>query len=280
MQTVGVRGSACVGGIRPRADFFSGLVKVTSIFLAISVSASTSLQASDINQSHAGIPAARGGVLTSRERMVAPGSYYAGYGSGEARTYRGPMVIAPRWRQNQAGLAKDPANNVANDRAQDVRLNGANASVASQSLSSAQGTGQKNIKLPAGMKPQVISPEERSQAAAKINQKFQQAENKAANESGVRPDRRNRLEQSRAFFVGLLDYGYPLSLLDTWCDDLLDDQVDAGMPIDLVDSYWGQPVSTQDYVEYYNPYEVCTYQTPDGNYLQVTFQNGVVSQAM
>src|ERR1700721_2231735 len=29
MQTVGVRGSACawVGGIRPRADFFSGLVK-------------------------------------------------------------------------------------------------------------------------------------------------------------------------------------------------------------------------------------------------------------
>jgi hypothetical protein len=130
------------------------------------------------------------------------------------------------------------------------------------------------------MKPQVISPAERSQAAAKIDQKFQQAENKVANEPGVRSDRRNRLEQSRAFFIGLLDYGYLLSLLDTWCDDLLDDQVDAGMPIDLVDSYWGQPVSTQDYVEYYNPYEVCTYQTPDGNYLQVTFQNGVVSQTM
>jgi hypothetical protein len=282
MQTVGFRGSACawVGGIRPRADFFSGLVKVTSILLAISVSASPGLQASDIHQSHAGIPAARGGVLTSRGRMVAPGSYYTGYGSGEARTYRGPLVVAPRWRQNQAGLAKDPANNVANDRTQDARLNGANSSVASQSLSSPQGTGQKTIKLPAGMKPQVISPAERSQAAGKINQKFQQAENKVANEPGVRPDRRNRLEQSRAFFIGLLDYGYPLSLLDTWCDDLLDDQVDAGMPIDLVDSYWGQPVSTQDYVEYYNPYEVCTYQTPDGNYLQVTFQNGVVSQAM
>jgi hypothetical protein len=111
MQTVGLRGSACAwaGGIRPRADFFSGLVKVTSIFLAISVSASTGLQASDIHQSHAGIPAARGGVLTSRGRMVAPGSYYTAYGSGEARTYPGPLVIAPRWRQNQAGLAKDPA---------------------------------------------------------------------------------------------------------------------------------------------------------------------------
>ncbi|HXM04897.1 MAG TPA: hypothetical protein VN939_19950 [Chthoniobacterales bacterium] len=280
MQTVGLRGSACawVGGIRPRADFFSGLVKVTSIFLAIGVSASTSLQASDIHQSYAGTPMAGGRVLTSRGGMA--GFYYNGYGSGEVRSYRGPMVIAPRWRQNQAGLAKDSSNNVGNDRTQDARLNGANLAAASQSLSSPQGTGQKSINLPAGMKPQVISPAERSQAAANINQKFQQAENKVASQPGVRPDRRNRLEQSRVYFLGLLDYGCPLSLLDTWCDDLLDDQVDDGMPIDLIDSYWGEPVSTQDYVEYYNPYQVCTYQTPDGNYRQVTFQNGVVSQAM
>jgi len=282
MQTVGFRGSACawVGGIRPLADFFSGLIKVTSILLVISVSTSTGLWASDNHQSHAGIPATGGRVLASRGGMIARGFYYNGYQPGEVRAYRGPTVIAPRWRQNQAGLAKDPANNVANDRTQDARLNGANSSVASQSLSSPQGTARKTINLPAGMKPQVISPAERSQAATNINQKFQQAENKMASQPGVRPDRRNRLEQSRVFFLGLLDYGYPLSLLDTWCDDLLDDQVDDGMPIDLIDSYWGEPVSTQDYVEYYNPYQVCTYQTPDGNYRQVTFQNGVVSQAM
>jgi hypothetical protein len=53
--------------------------------------------------------------------------------------------------------------------------------------------------------------------------------------------------------------------------------VDTGMPVDLVDSYWGQPVSSQEYEEYYTPYQVCTYQTPDGNYRQVTFQNGVVA---
>jgi hypothetical protein len=187
------------------------------------------------------------------------------------------MMIAPQGRQNQAGIAQDPANNIGKERAQQSEsLNVAHVSVASQSHSAAQGTVRRPIGLPAGVKPRVITQAERSQATANINQKFQQAENKIANRPSDRPDRRNRLEQSRAFFIGLIDWGYPLSQLDTWCDDLLDDQIDVGMPVDLIDSYWGQPVSTQDYEEYYNPYEVCTYLTPDGNYRQVTFQNGVV----
>ena len=89
-----------------------------------------------------------------------------------------------------------------------------------------------------------------------------------------------RLEQSRVFLISLIDFGYALQLLDLWCDDLLNDQVDLGMPIDLIDLYWGQPIATQEYVEYYTPYEICTYQTPQGGYRQVTFQNGVVTRAM
>jgi hypothetical protein len=282
MQTGGFRTPACssFAGSKPRAGLLGGLIKVVLFSLAISASASAGSLASNAHQARPGIPAAGARILAAHTGMAA--HYYTGYRPGESRDHRGPLVAAPRWRENPAGIDEEPANNVAKARTENTGpgLNGANLSVASQSLSPAQGRGQKPINLPSGVKPQVTTLAERSQAAANITQKFQQAENKIANKPWTSPDRRNRLEQSRVFFIGLIDWGYPLSLLDTWCDDLLDDQVDVGMPIDLIDSYWGQPVSTQDYVEYYNPYEVCTYQTPDGNYRQVTFQNGVVAQAM
>jgi hypothetical protein len=257
-------------------------MKVVLLSLAISVSALTGLKASDIHQSRGVTPAVGGRMVATHGRVGIRGFYYNGYGLGGFQAYRGPLVVAPRWKQNQAGAAQDPANRVANAGTQGAgtQSNGANLSAASQSLSSAQGTAKKPINLPPGVKPQVTTPAERSQAAANINQKFQQAENKMSNQLWSRPDRRNRLEQSRVCFIGLIDCGYPLLLLDTWCDDLLDDQVDVGMPVDLVDSYWGQPVSTQEYEEYYTPYEVYIYQTPDGNYRQVTFQNGLVVQSM
>ena len=263
-----------IAGSKPRAGFTGRLIKVVLLSLAITVSASAGSLASNTLQSLPGIPGAGARILAPNARTAAHGVYYVGN--------RGPLVIAPRWRHNQAGIAQQPASNVAEARTEDAgpELNRSKLSVTSQSFSTAQGTARKPINLPLGIKPQVTTPAERSQAAANINQKFQQAQNKMANKLLTSPDRRNRLEQSRVFFITLIDWGYPLSLLDTWCDDLLDDQVDLGMPIGLIDSYWGQPVSTQDYVEYYNPYEVCTYQTPDGNYRQVTFQNGVVTQAM
>jgi hypothetical protein len=257
-------------------------MKVVFLSLAISASASAGSLISDTHQARPGMPVAGARIFAPHARMAVRGFYYTGYRPGEFRAYRGPLVYAPRWRQNHSGVAEDPANNVAKARALESgpQSDGANLSVASQSFSAAQGTAQKPINLPSGVKPQVASQAERTQAAANINQKFQQAQNKMANKASERPDRRNRLEQSRVFFITLIDWGYPLTLLDTWCDDLLDDQVDAGMPSALIDSYWGQPVSTQDYVEYYTPYEVRTYQTPDGNYRQVTFQNGVVTQSM
>jgi hypothetical protein len=265
----------------PLAGLLGGPIKVILISLAISVSAWTDLQAWDIHQSRAGAPAVGGRMLVPRGRTGVSGFYYNGYRLGGFQPYRGPLVIAPRWRQNQGGAAEDPANHVADGaQAAGPQSNGANLSAASQSLSSAQGTARKPINLPPGIKPQVTTPAERSQAVANIKQKFQQAENKVSNQPWTQPNRRNRLEQSCVCFIALIDWGYPLSLLDTWCNDLLDDQVDVGMPVDLVDAYWGQPVSTQEYEEYYTPYEVYTYQTPDGNYRQVTFQNGVVTQPM
>jgi hypothetical protein len=80
------------------------------------------------------------------------------------------------------------------------------------------------------------------------------------------------------FLLNLIDLGYAPLIVDSWCGDLLDDQIDDGMPMDLVDTYWGQPVATQEFVEYYVPYEVCTYRTADGDYRQVTYKNRVVSR--
>jgi hypothetical protein len=220
-------------------------------------------------------------IFAPQPRMAAQSFYYSGYRPGGVRGNQGPMVYDPRSRLNQSGAEENPANSLGRGTQEAARQSeGANLSVASQSLSPAQGAAQRSINLPAGVKPQITTPAERSQAAGNINQKFQQAVNKIASKPWASPDRRNRLEQSRAYFISLIDWGYPLTLLDTWCDDLLDDQVDVGMPEALVDSYWGQPVSTQDYEEYYTPYEACTYQTPDGNYRQITFQNGLVAQAM
>jgi len=78
--------------------------------------------------------------------------------------------------------------------------------------------------------------------------------------------------------LNLIDLGYAPLIVDGWFDDLLNDQIDDGMPMDLVDDYWGQPVDTQEFVEYYVPYEICTYRTAEGDYRQVTYRNRVVSR--
>jgi hypothetical protein len=232
MQTGGFRGPACsfFGGFRPGAGFSSGLVKVGLFSLAISVSASAGSLASNPRQSRPGMPVVGARIFAPRAAMAVSGSYYTGYRPGEFRGNQGPLVYAPRPGENQASVAEDPLNNVAKARTQDPtrQSEATNLSALSRSLSPAQGTAQRPINLPAGVKPQVTTPAERSQAAGNINQKFQQAVNKMASKPWTSPDRRNRLEQSRVYFIGLIDWGYPLTLLDTWCDDLLDDQVDVG----------------------------------------------------
>jgi hypothetical protein len=118
-----------------------------------------------------------------------------------------------------------------------------------------------------------------SEARARINEKFQRYENKFASDPRISDDRRERLNRTRVFLLNLIDLGYVPLIIDSWCEDLLNDQIDDGMPMDLVDAYWGQPVDTQEFVEYYVPYEICTYRTADGDYRQVTYKNRVVSRA-
>jgi hypothetical protein len=117
-----------------------------------------------------------------------------------------------------------------------------------------------------------------SEARASINEKFQRYENRFASDPRMSDERRERLNRTRAFFVNLIDFGYAPLTVDSWCDDLLDNQVDDGMPMDLVDTYWGQPVETQEFVEYDVPYELYTYRSDDGNYHQVTYKDSVVAQ--
>jgi hypothetical protein len=283
MRTAGLRDLACssIADLWARAGFLASFTSVTSLLLATAVISSAGSLNWQMNQASAAFPMIGNHTIAARAGEPGPGFYYSGYRVQGMRDHRGPLVVAPQWRSNQESVARDSAGNTEQPRAVEPmpQSKDLNPMVAARRFSpNGQGTG--SISPPAGIKTQNSSPAERSETAANINHKFQQAENKTANQPLAHPERRNRLEQARIFFITLIDVGYPLQLLDTWCDDLLNDQVDAGMPVDLVDSYWGQPVSTQEYVEYYTPYQVCTYQTPDGNFRQVTFQNGVVAQAM
>jgi hypothetical protein len=110
---------------------------------------------------------------------------------------------------------------------------------------------------------------------ARINGKFQRYENKFASDPRIPDERRESLNRARISLFNLIDLGYAPFLVDSWCNDLLNDQIADGMPMDLVDAYWGQPVETQEFVEYYVAYEVCTYRTVDGDYRQVTYKNRV-----
>jgi hypothetical protein len=133
------------------------------------------------------------------------------------------------------------------------------------------------INVP-GKRSTSLNPALASNAGARIDSKFERYRERIAARSGMDERRRDRLDRSRAYLVNLIDLGYAPSLVDSWGDDLLNDEVVDGMPMDLVDSYWGSPVATQDFVEYYTPYELCTYLTAQGDYRQVTYNNRIVSQ--
>jgi hypothetical protein len=102
-----------------------------------------------------------------------------------------------------------------------------------------------------------------------IPRRLKRAQGSTKNSSGMRislllthdgfPTAVERASIGQEFFLlCLIDLGYAPPIVDSWCDDLLNDQIDDEMPMDLVDAYWGQAVSTQEFVEYYVHYEVCT----------------------
>lgn len=86
-------------------------------------------------------------------------------------------------------------------------------------------------------------------------------------------ERKRRHEQSQALLIELIDLGYTPSLVAGWCDDLFADQIVAGMPLDLVEAYWGDPL----YIQTSGPEEILTY--PFGNlYRQVILVGGEVTE--
>jgi hypothetical protein len=118
-----------------------------------------------------------------------------------------------------------------------------------------------------------------NEAQNRINERFGEYAKRIADNprlSFAEKERQSRLDRCRTFLVNLIYVGYAPDLVYSWTDDLLNDEVVDGMPTDLVDLYWGVPIYTQVFVEYYVPYENRYYRTPAGDYRQVTFANNVV----
>ena len=228
-----------------------------------------------------GLNAPHGSVATQNP-------YLSGYREQpmEHPEYRGPLVSPNREAaRSRNGSPPDPSNQVSTIRRQGVvpqtrelnppelvrpfatRGQGPHSDSATINGHSSEIGAQHRSPYPAA-----------SEDSARINEKFQRYEDKFASYPQMSDDRREKLNRTRDFLFNLIGLGYAPFTVDSWCDDLLDDRVDDGMPMDLVDTYWGQPVDTQEFVEYYVPYELYTYRSDDGNYHQVTYRNGIVSR--
>jgi hypothetical protein len=90
--------------------------------------------------------------------------------------------------------------------------------------------------------------------------------------------RRDRLFRTHAFLVDLVDFGWPVDLVDTWSDDIVGDQIAVGMPSDLVLDYWGDPLTVNAVSLPDGPAQIWTYAAATGGRLRVTIEgNRVIS---
>jgi hypothetical protein len=200
--------------------------------------------------------------------------------------YRGPLVSPNRETAgSRNGFVPSPASEIGTIRRQEAapQTRDLNPPAAARPFGAAPQGPQPDSAEISAQKSKIGSQNlsadpAASEARARVNEKFRRYEDKFASEPRISDDRRERLNRARVFLLNLIDLGYAPLIDDSWCDDLFDDQIEDGMPMDLVDAYWGQPVDTQEFVEYYVPYEVCTYRTADGDYRRVTYKNRVVSR--
>ena len=233
-------------------------------------------------------PVQRIGFTAPHDSVAVYNPYLSRYRGGTMGypEYRGPLVAPNRETVgSRNGFVPSPASQIGTIRRQEAapQTRGLNPPAAARPFGAAlQGPQRDSAEINAqrseiGSQHLSADPAA-SEARARVNEKFQRYENKFASDPLISDDRRERLNRARVFLLNLIDLGYASLIVVSWCDDLLDDQIDDGMPMDLVDAYWGQPVDTQEFVEYYVPYEVCTYRTADGDYRQVTYKNRVVSR--
>jgi hypothetical protein len=226
-------------------------------------------------------PVQRIGFTASHGDVAAGNPYFGGYRGGAMGypEYRGPLVARNREPVgSRNAFVPSPANQIDTIRRPAVasQTRDPNPPAAARpSGAPAQGPQRDSAEI--GSQHLSANPAA-SEARARINEKFQRSENKFASDPKISDDRRERINRTRLFLVNLIDLGYAPLIVDSWCDDLLNNQIDDGMPMDLVDTYWGQPVETQEFVEYDVPYELYTYRSDDGNYHQVTYKDSVVAQ--
>jgi hypothetical protein len=234
-------------------------------------------------------PVQRIGFTASHGNVDAHNPYLSGYRGGAMgySEYRGSLAAPNRETVgSRNGFVPSPASQIGTIRRQEVipQTRDLNPPAAARpfgapSQGPQRGSAEINARRSEIGSQHLSANPAASDARARINDKFQRYENKFASDPRISDGRREPLNRARVFLLNLIDLGYAPLMVDNWCDALLNDQIDDGMPMDLVDAYWGQPVETQEFVEYYVPYEVCTYRTADGDYRQVTYKNGVVSRS-
>src|SRR6266436_6698470 len=234
-------------------------------------------------------PVQRIGSTASHGNVDAHNPYLSGYRGGAMgySEYRGSLAAPNRETiGSRNGFVPSPASQIGTIRRQEVipQTRDLNPPAAARPFGApAQGPQRDSAEINAQrseIESQDLSANPAAtEARARINEKSQRYENKFGSDPRIPDVRRERLNRARVLLLNLIDLGYAPLIVDSWFDDLSNNEIDDGMPMDLVDAYWGQPVDTQEFVEYYIPYEVCTYRTADGDYHQVTYKNGVASRA-
>jgi hypothetical protein len=229
------------------------------------------------------------GFIASHSSIAAHNPYVSGYRGGamEYPEYRGRLV-APNSEtvgSSRSGFVPSPAPQIGTIRRQEAvpQTRNLNPPAAARPFGAhAQGPQRDSAEINtqrSEIESQHLSANPAaSEARARINEIFQRNENKFGSDPRIPDGRRERLNRARVCLLNLINLGYAPLIVDSWFDDLLNDEIDDGMPMDLVDAYWGQPVDTQEFVEYYVPYQVCTYLTANGDYRKVTYKDRVVSQ--
>ncbi len=244
-------------------------------------------QGQDARESSGGLvrPTLRTGSGVPRDNQVSRSTSGGGYRIGFMSNFRSgnaPAIINQERPGSQDSFVPSVPGKIAGNRESAPQTRNPNSSGALPSFTgSPQGPQLNPAEINDPTKGRSQAPSLRAaEARAKINNDFERYKQKIAAQPWKLEERRDRLERSRVFLGNLIDLGYEPQLVDTWCDDLLDDEVDPGMPMDLVDLYWGPPVDTQQFVEYNAPYEISTYRNAEGDYRQVTSKDRIVSQPM
>lgn len=89
--------------------------------------------------------------------------------------------------------------------------------------------------------------------------------------------RRDRLFRTRDLLVGLVDFGWPINVVDNWCDAIGDDEIEVGMPAELVLDYWGDPILVNTLTLPSGVGQVWTYRSPTDGTVRVTIMNDRVT---